>query len=167
MPMAPFDSHLLTRRPITAEDMPFLRQLYASTRWEELEPTGWSEDQKRMFLDAQFDAQHNHYMTHYKAASFDLLLYRGEKAGRLYLHIGKCDLRIVDIALIPAYRGLGIGRYLLEETQAKARDLSIMASIHVERNNRALNLYERLGFTIAEEVGPYFLMKWLPGAVVP
>ncbi len=163
MSLSPFDPHQLARRPISEADMPFLRQLYASTRWQELEPTGWSQDQKVLFLDAQFDAQHNHYMTHYKGASFDLLLYEGAPAGRFYLLQGKSDLRIVDIALIPAFRGRGIGRYLLEETQSLARKLGCQASIHVERNNRALGLYERLGFTIAEEVGPYFLMKWFPG----
>ncbi len=165
MPNTPFDPKQLERRPIEKKDWPFLRKLYASTRWEELEPVGWSDDQKHTFLDSQFDAQWDHYEKHYKGASFDLLLYQGEKAGRFYLHQGKSDLRIVDIALIPAFRGGGLGRYLFEETQAKGRACGTMVSIHVERNNRALGLYERLGFTVADEVGPYFLMKWFPGAV--
>ncbi len=34
--------------------------------------------------------------------------------------------------------------------------------IHVERNNPAMRLYERLGFQKVEDQGVYWLMEWLP-----
>jgi ribosomal protein S18 acetylase RimI-like enzyme len=37
--------------------------------------------------------------------------------------------------------------------------------IHVERNNPAMRLYERLGFQPVEEHGIYWLMEWKPSGV--
>ena len=34
--------------------------------------------------------------------------------------------------------------------------------IHVERNNPALRLYHRLGFSSVEDQGVYYLMEWRP-----
>jgi ribosomal protein S18 acetylase RimI-like enzyme len=68
----------------------------------------------------------------------------------------------MDIALAPAYRGRGIGsgllRSLIAEAQASARKLSI----HVESNNPARRLYERLGFRVAGEHGVYVLLERAP-----
>jgi hypothetical protein len=42
-------------------DGAFLARLYVSTRWEELQPTGWSDEQKVGFLLQQFTLQTAHY----------------------------------------------------------------------------------------------------------
>jgi ribosomal protein S18 acetylase RimI-like enzyme len=46
----------------------------------------------------------------------------------------------------------------MERAEAAAKPLTI----HVEGFNRALGLYERLGFTRIGEHGPYYLMEWRP-----
>jgi ribosomal protein S18 acetylase RimI-like enzyme len=86
----------------------------------------------------------------------------GEPAGRLYVHRGRSDIRVVDIALAPEYRGRGIGAALLRSliTEAEASDRKV--SIHVERHNPARRLYERLGFRPAGEHGVYVLMERVP-----
>jgi ribosomal protein S18 acetylase RimI-like enzyme len=67
----------------------------------------------------------------------------------------------MDIALAPTFRGKGIGRGLLrpliDEASASERTLSI----HVEANNLARRLYERLGFRPAREQGVYVLMVYV------
>jgi hypothetical protein len=45
----------LTLRPIRLEDQPFLYEVYASTRLEELAPLSWSADQQAAFLTQQFN----------------------------------------------------------------------------------------------------------------
>jgi ribosomal protein S18 acetylase RimI-like enzyme len=84
----------------------------------------------------------------------------GERAGRLYVHRGEEDIRIMDIALAPAYRGRGIGTALLEELMAEARSSGRSLSIHVELQNPARSLYDRLGFVPVGEHGVYVLMEW-------
>jgi len=149
-------------RPITDTDLPFLGRLYASTRQEELAVTGWPREQIDAFLAQQFEAQHKHYSENYQAASFDLILdpESGEPIGRLYLDRRENDFRIVDIALVPEWRGRGIGGDLLATILAEAGAAGKTVSIHVEANNPAMSLYLRLGFRHIDDNGVYHLMEW-------
>ena len=124
--------------------------------------TGWSKGEIDAFLKMQFTAQHHHYQEHYGDASFDLVLVDGTPAGRLYLQRREDEHRIVDIALLPAYRGKGIGRKMLRDILAAAGGEGKAVRIHVERNNPALRLYERLGFVRTGDTGVYYLMAWTP-----
>lgn len=149
----------LRLRPMVEDDRPFLLQVYASTRSDELALTAWSEPQKADFIAFQFHAQHTHYAHHYHDAEFLVIEREGRAAGRLYLHRGQ-DLRIVDISLLPEARGQGIGSALLRALMDEARASAIPVSIHVERSNPALRLYRRLGFLPVSEHGIYLLMRW-------
>jgi GNAT superfamily N-acetyltransferase len=150
----------LSLRPITPEDDSFLRRLFASTRAEEMAITGWSDDQKSAFCRMQFDAQSAHYRKHYADASFDIIERDGVAAGRLLVWRSGKEILIVDIALLPEHRGAGIGTKLLRELQDEAKAAGKPLTIHVERYNPALRLYERLGFTQIEDKGVYLLMEW-------
>ena len=149
-------------RPIEDGDRDFLCRLYASTRAEELAVVDWSEEQKTAFLEQQFEAQHTFYRDTFKNASFDLILVDGEPAGRLYLDPREDELRLIDIALLPEHRGQGLGASLMEDVLAKGQAAGLPVRIHVERNNPALRLYHRLGFTEIEDHGVYYLMEWCP-----
>jgi ribosomal protein S18 acetylase RimI-like enzyme len=129
--------------------------VYASTRADELAAVPWDDEAKEAFLRAQFGAQDRWWREHYADASFDVVLVDGRPAGRLYVHRGAEEIRIVDVALLPAYRGRGIGSALLREVLADGRRVTI----HVERMNPALRLYERLGFTLAEDKGVYLFLE--------
>jgi len=151
-------------RPITDDDRDFLFRLYASTRAEELRGVDWSDAQKEAFLRMQFDAQHHAYTTNYPGAEFSVVLVDGVPAGRLYLHQREDELRIVDVALMPAYRGRGLGGALLRQVQQRAQALGLAARIHVELYNPAQRLYARLGFVKIGESGVYHLLEWKPPA---
>jgi GNAT superfamily N-acetyltransferase len=150
----------LALRPVGPADQDTLLAIYASTREEELARTDWSAEQKSAFVAMQFQAQTAHYTANYPGAEFFLVLVAGEPAGRLYLHRRAGDLRIMDIALLPAHRGQGIGTAVLGALQAMAAAEGIGLSIHVETFNPARRLYERLGFRPAAEAGVYILMQW-------
>jgi GNAT superfamily N-acetyltransferase len=94
-------------RAVVADDRPFLRAVYGSTRWEELERTGWSDAEKNAFLDQQFAAQDAHYTQNYDGATYSVILVDGFPAGRLYVARWPEEIRIVDIALLPSARGRG------------------------------------------------------------
>lgn len=151
-------------RPVAETDLPLLERIYASTRTEELAQTDWDEERKAAFLRFQFQAQHQHYATHYADAQFFVIERDGAPAGRLYLHWRANELRIVDIALLPGHRGAGIGAGLLRALRDEANAHGLFVSIHVEKMNRAMALYRRLGFRKAGEHGVYDLMEWHPDA---
>jgi GNAT superfamily N-acetyltransferase len=147
-------------RPVREGDVEFLARLYASTREEELAPTGWSDEQKRLFCRMQFDAQTAHYREHYPAAEYSVIECGGVAGGRWYVSRGAKEIRIMDLALLPEWRGKGIGTRLLRELQEEAAAGGMQLSIHVEKFNPALRLYERLGFLPAEDRGVYLLLSW-------
>ena len=84
----------------------------------------------------------------------------GQAIGRLYVARWEREIRIMDIALLPEHRGSGIGTQLLRELQDEARSSGKSLTIHVERFNPALGLYQRLGFRQIEDKGVYLLMEW-------
>jgi ribosomal protein S18 acetylase RimI-like enzyme len=151
-------------RPTKPADEPFLRDVYASTRADELARVPWTDEQKRAFTDQQFTAQDAYYREHYRGATYDVILVDGKPAGRLYVARWADEIRIMDIAVLPAFRGAGAGTRLLESLQAEAAAGGKSLSIHVERFNRATRLYERLGFRVVEDRDPYVFMEWRPSS---
>ena len=155
---------MTTLRPARPEDREHLLAVYASTRAEELAPVPWTEEQKSAFVKMQFDAQDAHYHEHYEGATYEVIEVDGVPAGRLYLHRKPKEIRLVDIALLPAFRGKGIGTRLLAELIAEAKGRGVPLTFHVELFNPARRLYERLGFAPVEEHGVHVLMERLPEA---
>lgn len=147
-------------RPMTDADMDFVAALYASTRAEELALTGWPAEQQQAFLAQQHQAQHRHYRAYYPDAEWLIVERGGEPIGRLYLDEWPDQYRIVDIALVPAARGGGVGGAILRDLLDAARARGKGASIHVEKANPARRLYQRLGFEVVEDKGVYDLMEW-------
>ncbi len=145
-------------RPISGEDLPFLRELYASTRTEELASLLWDQAAKDAFLDQQFNAQHSYYQTHFPHAEFLLIEHAGHPMGRAYLLWDGAHLQIIDLALIPAWRGQGIGSQLLHGWLSRADAQGLSVGLHVESYNPAQNLYLRNGFAVAGENGVYLKM---------
>jgi ribosomal protein S18 acetylase RimI-like enzyme len=152
----------VTLRPIEPGDAAFLYRVYASTREKELALVEWDAAQKEAFLRMQFTAQHRHYQEHYQDAAFQVILEGGRPVGRLYVDRWPDEIRIVDIALLPERRNIGIGTRLLQALQAEAAEAAKRVSIHVEQFNPALRLYARLGFSRIAERGVYYLMEWTP-----
>jgi RimJ/RimL family protein N-acetyltransferase len=154
-------------RPATDADLPFLAQLYASTREEELAGVDWPPEHKEAFLRQQFEAQHVWYREHYPKAAFDVVEVDGQPAGRFYVDRWEREVRIVDISLLPDHRGQGLGGELLAALFAETDAAGKVVSVHVERFNPALNLYTRLGFLFREDKGVYLLLERPVSGVPP
>jgi ribosomal protein S18 acetylase RimI-like enzyme len=152
----------ITLRPVSSSDRDFLLHVYASTREEELAPVPWTDAQKAAFIEQQFEAQDRHYREHYAGASLDVVEWDGAPAGRLYVARWSDEIRIIDITLLPEFRGRGIGTRLLRGLLDEAARARRRVSIHVEKHNPALRLYARLGFAPIADRGVYLLMEATP-----
>jgi GNAT superfamily N-acetyltransferase len=119
----------------------------------------WTPEQKAAFLEQQFAAQDRHYRERYEGATLDVIEVDGAAAGRLYVARWEREIRVMDIALLPEFRGRGIGSRLLRGIIEEAEGARCAVSIHVERMNPALSLYERLGFRLREDKGVYLLLE--------
>lgn len=150
-------------RPVVAADREFLLLLYSSTRAEELALVSWPDEQKRAFVEQQFLAQTNAYEA-YLDATRDVILVNGSPAGRLYVGRWPEEICIVDISLLQEFCGRGIGTSLLRSLVAEAQREMKPLRIHVERFNRALHLYTRLGFRVIADKGVYLHLELAPVA---
>jgi GNAT superfamily N-acetyltransferase len=150
----------LALRPEVVADVPFLRRLYISTRWEELAITNWTEAQKQAFLESQFALQRHHYRTYFASTDWGILQHVSGPAGRLYVDRQAGELHVLDVSLLPEWRGRGIGTAMMRAVCAEARDAGKTVIISVEKYNPAQRLYRRLGFREASDLGVYWSMKW-------
>lgn len=151
---------LLSHRPIQESDVPFLARLYASTRQNEMAQSGWPQQQIDEFLLSQFKLQHDYYQQHFKSAEFNILMYEGQDIGRVYTSWEPDRLRLIDIAFLPEYQGLGFGRAILTNLINEARIRHRDIYLYVECSNPAFNWYSRLGFQPCGENGVYQQMRW-------
>jgi ribosomal protein S18 acetylase RimI-like enzyme len=151
-------------RPVQDGDEPFLLRVYAGTRAEELAAVPWTPEQKAAFVAQQFAAQTVHYAQHYPGMSADVIVIDDVPAGRLLVDRRDDAILIVDISILPELRGRGAGSVLLRAVLDEATAAGKPVVIHVERFNRALALYERLGFRAVGDHGVYLRMECEPAS---
>jgi ribosomal protein S18 acetylase RimI-like enzyme len=153
----PFHLSLRDEEPCDRE---FLARLFASTREHDMLLSGWPSEQQAAFLSMQFHAQTMHYDRVYAGARRSIVLANGDPAGRLFVFGTSRDLRIVDISLLPRYRGQGVGTVLLQSVIEDANSAGLSVSLHVAAFNPARRLYERLGFQPTDAGdGAYIAMR--------
>jgi ribosomal protein S18 acetylase RimI-like enzyme len=147
-------------RPERAVDGPFLLELYASTRQEELEATGWPAAMKEEFVRMQFNAQQQGYRATFARAEFAVILLDNRAIGRIVIDRTEQEFRLVDIALMPAQRGHGLGTALLQNLQREAAAARKPVRLSVLKGERACQWYQRLGFQKTGEAGLRDQMEW-------
>ena len=151
-------------RPATLEDEPFLRQLFATTRADELALMVWDDNQKETFIAMQFNAQKQQYAMSYPQAQHSIILLNDVPIGRQMIDRGGNEFTLVDIALLPTHRSAGIGTHLIEDLLAEAAIARKSVTLNVWHANPAKNLYQRMGFSAAsDDDGVYCEMRWNPG----
>lgn len=155
-------------------DAAFLRRVYAGTRQEELAWLPVGEAGREAFLELQFTAQDRQFRQQ-EGAEF-LVISQGEQdVGRLVLaRTPKAPgtpetgprpgcLRVVDLSLLPEWRGRGLGTAVLQSALSQADRDGRSAELHVAEHNPARRLYERLGFVVTD-VHPVYLQMVRPAA---
>jgi GNAT superfamily N-acetyltransferase len=149
------------RAAMGADDR-FLLQLYMSTRAEEVAEWGWHPAQQEGFLKMQFMAQRQSYRLQYPDAQL-LVIESGSLIGAVTVAETADEIRLVDIAFLPAHRGKGLGTEILSTLLAEAKAAARPLRLSVLRTNRAANLYARMGFTPRGGNDLYMDMECLPG----
>jgi ribosomal protein S18 acetylase RimI-like enzyme len=149
----------LTLRPVEAGDQAFLLALVESTR-EDLSILDGTV--RAMLLRMQYDAQRTDYRRRFPNLEESVVQADGVPVGRLLVSRKADELRLVDIGLLPAFRGQGLGRRLLAMLQDESRQSCRPLRLHVLQGNPAGKLYRRLGFQPGETEGMHLAMEWQP-----
>lgn len=152
-------------RALHGGDLAWLATLYASTREEELRSVPWPAQARQQFLAQQFAAQHQHYLAQHPHAHYLAILCDGLPAGRFYVDENGEDDLIVDISLLPSWRGRGLGTAVIGCQQQASAARGRALRLHVMRHNAAAQrLYTRLGFVAVDVPASdvYLPMYWTP-----
>lgn len=150
----------LSLRPERASDEPFLFELYASTRAEELALTNWDEPTRTQFIEMQFRAQRAGYGQMFPQGKFDLVLENESPVGRIVTNVTDEEIRLVDLIVAAPQRGRGIGTELLRLLLQQAAGANKPLRLQVLKGNRAAQLYQRLGFTKTGESDTHEQFEW-------
>lgn len=150
----------VTLRPSTEADRAFVTVLFSSAREVERANFHGDEAQWLMLMEQQARLQEHHYRTHYNGASLDIIERGGDPIGRLCLCEFDDEIRLMDIALLPEVRNVGLGSRMIRAVMDTAAARGKAVRIHVEQFNPAWRLYKRLGFVFLEDRGIYQFMEW-------
>jgi ribosomal protein S18 acetylase RimI-like enzyme len=155
----------LSVRPASGNDKLFLESLYQSTR-EDLLVLDASEDQKAELIEMQFRAQTQGYGNAYPNAMYFVIEKHQESIGKATIDFGHNEVHLIDLALIPAARGKGLGAAVIQAFQQAAAMIAAPMTLSVLQNNvQARVLYQKLGFVTDEIQLPYERMIWYPPAL--
>ena len=151
----------------TPEDQGFLSELFNEVRSVEFAPLGLPQPALEQLLGMQFRAQQSGYAAQFPQA-VDWILWSGaNRIGRMLVDESpNNEIRLVDIALLAAYRGQGRGTELVQRLRARAMRAGLPLRLSVRFGNPAERLYARQGFVRTGGDGIYVTMEHRePGAV--
>lgn len=137
-------------RAETPNDTAFLFELYAQTHGAHL--ATFPEPLVRM----QFEAQRAHYRASFPGADHQIITLDGQSAGKLCADRTPERTWLIDIALLPAIQGRGLGTAVI----TSLLNASHHVTLSVQHGNPARRLYERLGFEVSQDQGLYLKMEW-------
>lgn len=152
----------LALRPARDEDAGFFASLYRSTR-DDLRLIDAEKDAVEHLIDTQYQAQTEGYAEKFPNAWYFVVERLGECIGRVILDFGSNEVRVVDIAFVPAARDHGFGAEILKGMQMAAAQVRAPLTLSVNLTNvAAKRLYLQLGFQVLETGPTVELLAWYP-----
>ena len=142
-------------RPALPADADFEHRLYASTR-DDLRPLG--PEVFDGLVGMHYRAQSMSIRLEHPQAERKIVMVQDAPVGRLIVDASGNYVEVIDVALLPEYRNCGLGASVLNSVLAQADRLGRAIRLHVEKQSRAVRLFERLGFVICGDVGMYLAM---------
>jgi ribosomal protein S18 acetylase RimI-like enzyme len=127
-------------------------RLFASDKLAQFAAAGLPQQQAEMLVQMQWRGRNLTYAQQNPGTEdWIISLEDGTSVGRYSLQKTLQGLRMVDLAILPEYRGRGIGTQVLQQISGTIAATSGTFSLRVEKNNPAQRLYARLGFTAINE----------------
>ena len=144
-------------------DLQVLLELYCDVRGPEISAWGLPADQIEAFLRMQFEARQQSYQAAYPEARNEIVSIGGVPVGHWLVAYSPTELRLVDIALLGAFRNRGIGADLIQKLIDECRANDLVFRLQVLRGNPAIRLYMRMGFRETSTDPMYIQLAWSLG----
>ena len=119
---------------------------------------GWDENYQKKDFDGDFS----------RMEQFNVIEVDGRFVGFVQYYFEYPYFEMVEIHLLPEYRGKGIGSDILRYLQKAciAHDRKIRIGCFKE-NHRAKQLYQKLGFMQTEETDTHYILEYPNYAIIP
>jgi ribosomal protein S18 acetylase RimI-like enzyme len=146
-------SDAILLRPGHRNDFPFAEAIYIDSMRPLMIALGsWNEAERRAALRRS-----------YKADETKIVTLNGANIGWMQVSERDTDFNLAQIQLLEDYCGRGIGTQLIRDLLRCAQRCGKTVSLSAVRTNRAIKLYERLGFRIIDpDATPIIDMVWEP-----
>jgi len=132
-------------RAETPDDETFLRRLITETIALELGADHWPEPMRTQLLGIQYHNRRMGPRSGFPAGESHVIQSDGVSAGWIYFVRTETEIHIVEIMVLPEFRGQGIGAEALRQVIGLALGKPVRLTVNV-LNAGAIRLYERLGF---------------------
>lgn len=151
-------------RPAVESDRRFVYEVFESV----CDPAicGLDEPLRSQLITMQFGGQCQDYSSKYPNAIDQIIEFDKTRIGRVYTDDSAGRIHIVDIAILPHWRGQGIGTAVLKSIFEVAQQSSKPVSLRVKKENRAVGLYKKLGFKVTGNDSLYVEMSLPPQQAV-
>jgi len=157
-------------RPAQAKDEAFLRLVHDAGRaleFETLKMQG-QDELHALIMAQQYNAQHDSYFNAFTLAKYAVIEWCGQPIGRIYVDFRDHELRILDLNVLPAWRGKRIGDIVVRAICGQASGERKPVTLSVHPLNPARAFYHRLGFREAgTSHGAFIEMEWRDPATTP
>ena len=148
-----------TSRPATAADEPVLLALFSETRGAELAAAGLDSVALGRLIALQYRSHSAQVAADHPFATTRMLEAGGEIVGSIVVDRTGEQVHLVDIVVTETARGRGHGSMALGELISESTVAGRNVTLTVwAGNDRAVALYERLGFTTVGERSGYLAM---------
>lgn len=142
-------------RPARADEFDFVAEIYiAAMRPLMQQLDAWDEPMRRAAIRRS-----------YKAADSRIISRDGADIGWIQVTQRDADYNLAQIQILEEYCGLGIGSEIINALLDRAADEGKTVSLSAVRVNRAIGLYQRMGFRVIDpEASPIIDMVWTPAS---
>jgi GNAT superfamily N-acetyltransferase len=152
---------MLRLRPERLEDRDFCYRLFCESRppqFAVLAPAA-----VRQVMTYQFHGQNLNHLARFPQASVDIIELSGEPIGRLVVDRSAAVLHLVDLAIVPQWRGRGGGTAIMRVLMDEARAAEVPVRLEIAApDDPSVRLYLRLGFMPIETAPFYTRLEWQP-----
>lgn len=153
----------LVVRPSRVTDGPFLQALYHSAR-ADLQWIDGEQEVVEQVIAQQFQVQERGVEDNFPGALHYVVEKLGTPIGALTADFGSNEIRVLYLAFIPAARGKGFGRTVLQGVQKAAEQVRCpVATVVWASNPHARRHYLALGFQVEESNPAAERLVWYPG----
>lgn len=152
----------LFMRPTEAADSMLLFELYAAGRVEMLARSGWATPQQRSFFRRQAQNAEAHFARTHPSAETRTICLDGFSAGRLLVDRSDSGYELLDIAVLPSYRGNGTARRAIQNLvdAAAAQGDKVTVFCCAPKTSTKLSLLENIGFRQRIDEGNRWRLIW-------